>query len=296
MEPVLSVVVVNYNAGSLLVDCIRSVIGCADQVVVVDNASSDGSLANLTVQMSNEPKVKIIENAENEGFSVGCNIGFRTTVAPYVLFLNPDCVLGDTAAVKMIECLESDTRIGMVGGLLINSDGTEQAGGRRAVPTPWRSFVRAFGLHKFALRWPRLFFDFCLHESPLPKNPVDVEAISGACMMVQREAFNDVGLWDEAYFLHCEDLDLCIRFRQNGWRIMFVPSSITSHALGACGRGRPLIVEWHKHKGMMRFYRKFFQHQYPGLLMWFVFIGVWIRYMLIVGMVVGKRIMKTSDA
>ncbi len=293
MDPVLSVVVVNYNSGSLLVDCIRSALRCSDEVIIVDNASTDSSLEMLSQQLSVEPKLTVLRNDYNSGFSVGCNIGFKATSSPYVLFLNPDCVLGDKATVMMIECAESDTRIGMVGGFLTNRDGTEQAGGRRAVPTPWRSFVRAFGLHKFAHRWPRLFFDFHLHRSPLPKKPADVEAISGACMMVKREAFKDVGLWDEAYFLHCEDLDLCMRFRQNGWRIMFVPASTVSHVLGVCGRKRPLFVEWHKHKGMMRFYRKFFQHQYPGVLMWFVFIGVWLRYALIVGLVVGKRIVNT---
>ncbi len=169
-------------------------------------------------------------------------------------------------------------RVGMAGGLLINADGTEQAGGRRAVPTPWRSFVRAFGLARFADRWPRLFFDFHLHKQPLPDHAIEVEAISGACMLVSREAMQDVGEWDEAYFLHCEDLDWCMRFRQKGWKILFVPTAPINHALGVCSKSRPVFVEWHKHKGMMHFYRKFFQHQYPGVLMGLVAVGVWLRF------------------
>ncbi|HQQ35608.1 MAG TPA: glycosyltransferase, partial [Rugosibacter sp.] len=157
-------------------------------------------------------------------------------------------------------------------------DGTEQGGGRRAVPTPWRSFVRAFGLHRFAHRWPKLFYDFHLHKQALPERPIEVEAISGACMLVKRAAVEEVGLWDEGYFLHCEDLDWCMLFRQKGWQILFVPDARIVHALGACSRSRRVFVEWHKHKGMVRFYRKFFRHQYPGALMWLVTLGVWLRF------------------
>jgi GT2 family glycosyltransferase len=190
----------------------------------------------------------------------------------------------------LLDAMDIDNRVGMTGGLLINSDGTEQAGGRRAVPTPWRSFVYAFGLVRFSDRWPRLFFDFHLHKQPLPDNAIEVEAISGACMIVRREAMQDVGEWDEDYFLHCEDLDWCMRFRQKGWKILFVPSAQITHALGVCSRSKPVFVEWHKHKGMMRFYRKFFRHQYPGVLMGLVAVGVWLRFGLVAAYYTGKRV------
>jgi len=141
--------------------------------------------------------------------------------------------------------------------------------------------VRAFGLHHLARRWPNLFFDFHLHKQPLPDHPIEVEAISGACMLVKREAVDDVGLWDEGYFLHCEDLDWCMRFRQKGWKIMFVPDARIYHAQGASSRSRRLFVEWHKHKGMLRFYRKFFRDEYPGILMGLVTVGVWMRFGLV---------------
>ena len=192
----------------------------------------------------------------------------------------------------MLSALKSDVKTGMVGGLLVNPDGTEQAGARRAVPTPWHSFVRAFGLSYFEKRWPKLVFDFYLHKQPLPKNPVEVEAVSGACMLVKREALVDVGLWDEGYFLHCEDLDWCMRFRKNNWKILFVPSARITHSLGGYSRRRPLFVEWHKHKGMMRFYLKFFRHQYPGVLMSLVAVGISIHFLLIA---VSQSIKKTQN-
>lgn len=276
MNAVISAIIVNYNAGELLLECVNSLLDCPleIEVIVVDNASSDDSLAAL----EDFPEVTIIRNQLNTGFSAGCNQGLQQAAADYLLFLNPDCSIAPDAVSQMLNCLQNHPQVGMVGGLLINSDGTEQAGGRRAVPTPWRSFVRAFGLSRFGTRWPYLFFDFYLHNLPLPDQPIELEAISGACMLVKSEAIDDVGLWDEGYFLHCEDLDWCMRFRQKGWKIMFVPTAKIIHALGVCGRNRRLFVEWHKHKGMIRFYRKFFRHQYPGILMGLVVLGVWLRF------------------
>jgi GT2 family glycosyltransferase len=151
--------------------------------------------------------------------------------------------------------------------------------------------VRAFGLNKFSNRWPKLFFDFHLHKQPLPDHPIEVEAISGACMLVKRSAVEDVGWWDEDYFLHCEDLDWCMRFRRKNWKIMFVPAARVAHVLGASSQSRPLFVAWHKHKGMIHFYRKFFRHQYPGVLMGLVMLGVWLRFGLVVGYVTAKRVL-----
>ena len=276
MSHTISTIIVNYNAGPLLRGCVDSLLASSldVEIVVVDNASSDGSLDGLP----ESPHIRIIRNPANVGFAAACNIGVQAAAAPFLLFLNPDCYFRPGVVTTLLAGLQSGDRVGMVGGLLLNSDGTEQGGGRRAVPTPWRSFVRAFGLQRFANRWPKLFFDFHLHKQPLPAGPIEVEAISGACMLVKREAVEDVGLWDDGYFLHCEDLDWCMRFRQKGWIILFVPDARISHALGACSQSRRVFVEWHKHKGMVRFYRKFFRHQYPGALMWLVEAGVWLRF------------------
>jgi GT2 family glycosyltransferase len=150
--------------------------------------------------------------------------------------------------------------------------------------------VRAFGLSRLSNRYPRLFSDFLMHKEPLPDRPIEVEAISGACMLVRATARHEVGPLDEGYFMHCEDLDWCMRFRRQGWTILFVPAARVVHYLGACSRSRPIFVEWHKHKGMLRFYRKFFRHQYPGVLMWIVAFGVWLRFGLISLYRLGRRL------
>jgi len=278
----VSAVVVNYNAGALLLDCVRAVLLQAQQVVVVDNDSTDGSLEQVESSFANEPRLKIVRTGKNLGFSAGCNVGIQHCTESSLLFLNPDCVLHAGSLAHMLDTLKSGPKVGMVGGLLLNPDGGEQGGGRRDMPTPWRSFVRAFGLSRLSTRWPRLFYDFHLHNQPIPAQPIPVEAISGALMLVSREAMENVGMWDEEYFLHCEDLDWCMRFRKNGWEILFDGGAPAMHIHGACSQSRPVFVEWHKHKGMVRFYRKFFQHQYPWGLMWLVTAGVWLRFLMVV--------------
>jgi GT2 family glycosyltransferase len=273
------VVIVNYNAGAVLVECVRSALNTppVSAVIVVDNQSRDGSIERLELACA-DPRLTILRNDANLGFAAGCNRALTRLRAPFQMFLNPDCLLQASAVEQLLAEIEAQPDVGMVGPLLMNPDGSEQAGGRRGVPTPWRACVRAFGLARLGQRYPRLFSDFLLHKTPLPDRPIEVEAISGACMLVRHEALLRVGPLDEGYFMHCEDLDWCMRFRQAGWRILFVPSARVVHLLGACSRSRPIFVEWHKHKGMMRFYRKFFRHQYPGLLMWLVALGVWLRF------------------
>lgn len=289
MSNSVSLIIVNYNAGNFLEACISSALEQVDDLIVVDNASTDSSLSKLAVAFPNERKLRIVRNKENLGFATACNIGSDLSSGNYVFFLNPDCVLEPDTVKHLLQTLEHNPEAGLAGGLLVDPDGTEQGGGRRAIPTPWRSFVRAFGLSRFADRWPRLFFDFHLHKQPLPPEPIEVEAISGACMLVRRAAMDDAGRWDEDYFLHCEDLDFSMSMRRKGWKILFVPDARIVHYKGACSRSRPIFVEWHKHHGMMRFYRKHFRHQYPGVLMWVVAAGVWLRFASVAAYHIGRR-------
>ena len=279
--PKVSAIIVNYNAGSILTEAVNFLLNSAPvaRVIVVDNGSTDHSMESIENLARSQAHLICIRNDKNLGFAKACNIGIVAAGGnDHLLFLNPDCLPAQDALEKLLLGMRSSQQTGMAGPLVLNPDGTEQPGGRRAVPTPWRSFVRAFGLFSFRQRYPRLFSDFLLHQQPLPVDPVEVEAVSGSCMLVNRAALKDVGLLDEGYFLHCEDLDWCMRFRQRGWKIMFVPDAHVVHHKGTCSKARPIFVEWHKHKGMMRFYGKFFRHQYPGILMWIVAVGVWLRF------------------
>lgn len=277
----ITAIIVNYNAGYGLLDCVASIIDDIGEILVVDNASNDESIVMLQATYAHKSHLRIILNKSNLGFAAACNIGATAAKNTYWLFLNPDCICKPNSIATLYTILINSPKAGMAGGLILNTDGSEQAGGRRLTPTPMRTLVRAFGLQRFAKRWPKLLVDFNLHHHPLPSEPINVEAISGAYMMVKPEAVKSVGLWDEGYFLHCEDLDWCMRFVQAGWDILFIPSSPISHAQGACSKSRPIFVEWHKHKGMTRFYLKFFRNSYSLPLLWVVIITIWVRFALL---------------
>lgn len=293
-DPVpVSAVIVNYNAGELLADCVLALTKQVEQIIVVDNASSDASITRLKDTFPGNEGLDIISLQKNVGFAAGCNVGLRAALFPYILFINPDCLISPNAVERLKQVIDSDWRVGMVGGRLLNADGSEQGGSRRAIPTPWRAFVRAAGLYRFARFFPVLLFDFHLHRQPLPDLPIEVEAISGALMLVRRQAIDEVGNWDEGYFLHCEDLDWCMRFRQKNWKILFVPDVTALHHQGTCSHARPFFVNWHKHKGMLRFYRKFFLHRFPLGLTWLIAIGVWMRFGVIVTYHAGMGLLKS---
>jgi GT2 family glycosyltransferase len=287
-QPV-SVVIVNHNAGRLLADCLEAALAQARQVILVDNASRPASFEPVAARFATDERLQIVRSKTNTGFAAGCNRGAALATEATLLFLNPDCILGPNALASLVGTLLADDRVGMVGGLLTDAGGREQGGARRSLPTPWRSIVRGFGLGRLAWLAPRLFSDFYLHREPLPAAAVDVEAVSGALVMVSREAFDDAGPWDEGFFLHCEDLDLCLRFRQAGWRVLFEPRAAAVHHRGMCGRSRPVAVEWHKHRGMIRFYRKHFRAAYPPGLFGLVVAGVWLRFAAVAGLQTFRR-------
>lgn len=277
---VITAIIVNFNSGALLAACVASLFksSCAVNVVISDNGSSDDSLARLQAFYGDDPRLTIVRNQVNFGFSAGCNRGLAYATGDYVLFINPDCVVTDDTLQRMRQIMETHPEVGMAGCLIRNVDGSEQIGCRRYVPTPWRSFVRVLRLDKLFPRDER-FQTFNLAGTQLPPSPVVIEAISGAFMFVRREALEKVGPLDEHYFLHCEDLDWCMRFRQAGYNILFVPGVAITHLKGG-SRASPLFVEWHKHKGMTRFYLRFFRHQYPAALMLLVISAVWARLAL----------------
>ncbi len=280
--PEVSITVVNFNCGVLLADAVAAALASTVpvEILLVDNGSSDSSVAQVRQRCGHDARLRIIENGRNLGFTCASNMGLKQATGEFVLLLNPDCIVQPDTLERMLSLLKQQPDIGMAGCLLRNRDGSEQAGCRRAVPTPWRTLVRVLHLNTLFPLHPR-FRNFLLNHEPLPQEPVLVEAISGAFMLVRRKVVEQVGLLDEGYFLHCDDLDWCMRFRQLGWKILFVPQVEAIHHKGVCSCGHPVLVLWHKHKGMVRFYRKFFRHQYPLPLMAAVVVAVWLRFAIL---------------
>jgi GT2 family glycosyltransferase len=278
----VSAVIVNFNGGALLARSVESILSSqrVGDVFVVDNGSSDGSLAGIRSLSDRDRRLCLIENQRNLGFAVASNLGLRRAAGEYSLLVNPDCVVELDAIERLVSVMIADPRIGMAGCMIRNPDGSEQRGARRRIPTPWRSLVDILHLDALFPSDPR-FSGIDMQGEPLSDGPMEVEALSGAFMLVRRSALNNVGALDEGYFLHCEDLDWCMRFRQKGWKVVFVSGASVVHDQGTCSRSRPIFVEWHKHRGMMRFYRKFFRDQYPWTLMGLVAFGVWTHFTLL---------------
>lgn len=297
MSKKVSVIIVNFNGGDLLTQCVLSVMRSTLEVelFVVDNGSTDGSIEYLKNNAKQKDCLTIIQNTRNVGFAKANNIAIGQTSGEYVLLLNPDTLIYPDTLEKMWAVMESHPKAGIGGALILNPDGTEQKGCRRKVPTPWRTFVRVMGLSRILGDSP-WFSDFDLCAQPLPREPVVVDAISGSFMFVRRTALMEVGVMDEDYFLHCEDLDWCMRFSEKGYDVLFVPEIPITHYKGVCGRQRPVRVMWHMHRGMVRFYQKFFRKKYSIALMWLVFAAVWLRFVAIATIALVKGIFSRGTA
>ena len=295
-KALVSVVMVNYNGGKFVEQAVRAVLRSTGlvEVFVADNGSTDGSLSLLQTLAERDARLHVIELGQNLGFTRASNVALRRASGDYLLLLNPDCIVEHGTIERMLKALTDHPQAGMAGCLIRNPDGSEQVGCRRAVPTPWRSLVRVLHLNRLKPNHPR-FQTFLLDQEPLPGQPIPVESISGAFMLVRREAMEQVGLLDEGYFLHCDDLDWCMRFRRAGWQVLFVPDVEVVHYKGVCSAKKTLFVEWHKHKGMVRFYRKFFRHQYPLPLMGLVIAAVWARFGLIASATIFRRLSGASE-
>ncbi len=290
----LPVVIVNFNAGGRLTDCVRSVLAsdCPVVVHVSDNGSTDDSLSLLRREFGHDPRLTIRENRANLGFARGNNVVLpELPASEYILFLNPDCVVQPDTLSAMMRTIASHPAAGLACCLIRNPDGSEQRGCRRRLPTPWQALIQVLQLQRFT-RWQ----SFNLHDTPLPDLPVVVEAVSGAFMLVRRTAMARVGLLDEGYFLHCEDIDWCARFGLAGHPVLFVPQVSIVHHQGSCSHRRPLRVEWHKHRGMLRYYRKFHARRYPAPLMLAVYAMVGVRFGMLAVWLTARRLKYGSRA
>ena len=278
VDRLVSAVIVNFNAGEFLTVAVESLLAGEVrpmEIIVVDNASTDDSIGRLQAAVD-DPRLIVRHAGSNLGFAGACNVGIRMSRGAAILLFNPDCRIYPGALAALIAELDADPAIGMVGPLIVNPDGSEQRGCRRDVPNPWQIFCVAFGLHRLMPRHPR-FRTFNLAAEPLPDGPAAVPAISGACMLVARETIDRVGYLDASYFLHFEDIDWCMRLGAIGGQIVFVPGAVIEHTQGVCSRSRPIRVEYHKHRSLVRFLRQNFTGYYPSSFMAVVNVVVMLR-------------------
>jgi N-acetylglucosaminyl-diphospho-decaprenol L-rhamnosyltransferase len=248
----LAVVVVNYNAGEYLSRCVASVFECAGgltlDVLVVDNASRDGS---ARAAAGRQPRMRLIENPTNLGLSAAWNQGARETDAPWILFLNPDAEVWDGHLQGFVKVGEDRPDVALLGPVIRNPDGTIYESGR-VFPGVGQAVGHAF-LGPFA---PNNRFSRAYRQSTWDRSTErEVDWVSGACMLIRREAFDGVGGFDEAFWLYGEELDLCTRLRDAGWKVLATPELEILHE-GGVSTGRSRRTHAMHSTSIYRYYRK----------------------------------------
>ena len=258
--PELSVVVVNYNTGPYLGLCLRSTFDSAGdarvEVVVVDNASLDGS---ADAAIAEHPAAVLIQNESNRGFAAAANQGIRATTAPVVLLLNPDAEVVSGTLAAFAKVARDRPRAGAIGALVRDPDGSIYPSARK-VPTlgeaVGHAFLGPFVPNRFSRAYTMADWD---RRSERP-----VEWVSGSCVLLRRSALDQVGLFDERFFMYVEDVDLCTRLRRAGWEVLFSPELEVLHVGGVSTggyRSRRMTLEHSR-----SIYRYFVKHRSPGSL------------------------------
>jgi N-acetylglucosaminyl-diphospho-decaprenol L-rhamnosyltransferase len=257
----LSVIIVNFNSGGLLVRCLDSLcqnLAMVDhEVCIVDNASTDGS-AEEAARFSD---VVLVQLPTNGGFSHGVNVGLARTRGEVVMWLNPDTELLDPGIGELVSRLDRDPRVGILGPQIVSPDGGVQLSCRS-----WPTYKTAL-FNRYSLL-TRLFPDNPHSREYLELNwdhasAKEVDWVSGCCLVHRRRVAEEIGGLDEAFFMYCEDVDFCRRARSAGWLTLYEPAMRVLHHIAGSTRSerRRMIIE--RHRSMWRYYRKHFEDGVP---------------------------------
>lgn len=275
----VSVVTVSYWTGPLLMRSVMSAIRQPEvrEVIVVNNGNWTDEMERLSdIAGEYAHKLKIISGHGNVGYAAGCNIGVAEASGEYIFLLNPDAILTDTTVAELLQEGRRQEGHWVIGGKLVNPDGTEQAGSRRGPLTPWTAFVEITRLYRFAPRHP-YFRRFNNHQDPCPEHVVEVPCISGACMLMKRATYDLIGGMDEDYFLHVEDVDFCLRAGKAGAGVYFAPKTPILH-FKSSSRANRLRIELRKARSMVRYFWSHFRDPYPFVFLVLVSALVWTAF------------------
>lgn len=272
----LAVVVVNHNAGDYLKRCLRSVFASSGDLdidlVLVDNASRDGSHVHAREAF---PHVRMIESPVNRGFAAAANMGIRASDAPYVFLLNPDAEITAGTLAALVKVAEDRPRVAAVGPLVRDPDGSIQPSARK-VPGLMEGLGHAFaGRAKPDNRFTRAYTMADWDRT----SEREVEWVSGSALLLRRSALDEVGMFDERYFMYVEDVDLCTRLRTAGWTVLFSPEVEVVHETGVSARGQRSRMAWEHSRSIYRYFVKHARGP-RRLLAPFVRLALWARALL----------------
>lgn len=281
-DVVLSVIILNYNSGSMLVDCLDSLLSqtydFALEVIIPDNGSSDDSLERARRKWGEQIRIRL--NSKNGGFAWGNNQAIPEARGRYIAVLNPDTIIRQGAFQQLVAFMDEHPRAGFCGPKVLNKDGTFQLSAKRSIPTPFDAICRALLLSKLFPK-SRLFARYNITYLD-PDEMRIVDASTGCCMVARREMLDEIGLLDEGYFIYCEDVDWFLRAKKAGWEVWYVASAVIEHhhAHTASFRKQQAVIDFHQ--SMIRFHRKHFAADYPAIVNALIYAGVWLRMRLMI--------------
>lgn len=263
----VSVVMVVYMTGEALSESVARVLAdpLVDEFVIVDNGSPCAEATRLQELADRDARVRLLAGHGNVGFARGANLGARAASGEILVFLNPDAFLQPGCVAGLVRAIENRPVPTLVGGRILNADRTEQRGARRGDITPMTALLSlsrlatmAPGLKRYEVHW---------ENDAAPEQVSPVPTVSGACLCMRREDFQAVDGFDEGYFLHVEDVDLCWRVRRAGGQVLFHPKAEVVH-LGHTSLTSPLRVEFHKGVGLARYFRRRAEGLSQRLIAW----------------------------
>ncbi|MDD5448452.1 MAG: glycosyltransferase family 2 protein [Actinomycetota bacterium] len=277
----VAAVVINRNTKEFLGECLRSLLeqdfdeGLS--IWVVDNGSSDGSPQMVLREFL---EANLVWNTENHGYARACNQGIRHTVEPYILILNSDTRLSKGTVKEVSDFFDANQKAGIVGPRILNPDGSIQYSCRK-FPSIKEAFMHAFlGLVMANNRYSAEYKDMeWSHDSVR-----EVDWVSGAAVGIRRSFVEDVGGFDEGYFMYVEDVDICRRAWDSGWKVYYLPRGDVTHHVAMTTRSTSIRALFYHHASMLRFHLKFYQGPYKRLVNALVALGVTARFALMVGM------------
>lgn len=287
----LSIIIVSYNTRELLKKLLNSIKDSISdkvkyEVVVVDNASSDSSVGMVEKEF---PKIKLVANKDNLGFSKANSVGIRRTEkSRYVLFLNSDTILEKGTIEKMIEFMDANPDCGASTCKVVMSNGQIDDATHRGFPTPWNAFTHFSGISKL-LPHSKFMNGYYLGWNNIDKIH-EIDVLAGAFMLVKRSAGEEVHWWDEDYFFYGEDIDFCFMLKAAGWKIYYVPTVSIFHHKGASSgikkisketsaatRETKIRITKSRFNAMKIFYKKHYRDKYPGFITGLVNLGINVK-------------------
>lgn len=266
----LSVVIVNYQTFDLTKNTINSILDYdypfSLEIFVVDNASGDDSLSRL--QDYFKDKVKFIASKENNGFAAGNNQALRQAKGKYQLLLNSDTIVWEHTLENIYNFMEENSDVGACGCQVLLENGELDKACKRSFPNVKNSFFRLFHI-------PTNSKDNNYNLTDLSDDEVyEIDCLTGAFMFIRKEALNQVGLLDETFFMYGEDIDLCYRIKNGGWKIIYYGNSKITHLKGASSKKQKSKLIYEFYRAMYIYYKKHHAHESLFIVNWVVYLGI----------------------